>query len=132
VSDAYDPLNPEQSKEDARRSALVAQTEHADDVRRLMAEPWGRRLMWSWLEFGGVFQLSFQAGQADVTAYKEGNRNFGLMLFASIMEHAPEKWALMQREASEAKAQRDAAKKGSAEQPQPRGIQRFFKPRAPV
>jgi len=47
----HDPFDPEQSREDARREALIGESQHAGDIERLMAEPWGRRLMWRWLEF---------------------------------------------------------------------------------
>lgn len=110
----YDPLNPEESKEDARREALVESTQHASDVRRLMAEEWGRRLMWTWLEFGGAHRLTFTAGQPDQTAFNEGVRNFGLMLLASIMEHAPGQWLAMQQEAKQAAAEAAAR---SADEP---------------
>lgn len=112
----YDPLNPEESKEDVRRLALVESTQQASDVRRLMAEEWGRRLMWTWLEFGGAHRLTFTAGQPDQTAFNEGVRNFGLMLLASVMEHAPEQWLAMQQEAKQAAAEA-AARRDDGRQP---------------
>lgn len=110
----HDPFDPGQSREDARREALVGESQHAGDIARLMAEPWGRRLMWRWLEFGGVHRLSYAGpGQGEQTAFAEGTRNFALMLFASVMEHAPEQWPVMQQEAKKAEAE-DAARKENA------------------
>ena len=105
----HDPLNPQKSREDAEREKLVASTQQASDIQRLMAEEWGRRLMWSWLEWGGVYRLSY-AGSAEQTAFNEGNRNFGLMLLGSIMQHAPAQMALMQAEARQT-AEAEAARK---------------------
>lgn len=105
----HDPFNPEQSKEDARRESFVQHAQHAEDIKRLMSEAWGRRLMWEWLEFCGVYRLSF-TGQAPRTDFAEGTRNVGLMLLSSIMQHSPETWLLMHNEAQAAKLERKVAK----------------------
>lgn len=98
----YDPLNREKSREDADRDRLVTSVQQGGDIKRLMAEEWGRRLIWSWLEWGGVYRLSY-SGSSEQTAFNEGNRNFGLMLLRSVMEHAPDQYAVMQSEAMAAR-----------------------------
>jgi hypothetical protein len=112
VSD-YDPLNPQKSREDAEREKQVNSTQQASDIQRLMGEEWGRRLMWAWLEWGGVYRLSY-TGSAEQTAFNEGNRNFGLMLLGSVMQHAPEQMAQMQAEATQAKEAEVARKQPNA------------------
>lgn len=109
----YDPLNRQKSREDADREKLVTSAQQGGDIKRLMAEEWGRRLMWSWLEWGGVYRLSFAGESSHQAAFNEGNRNFGLMLLGSVMEHAPEQLAVMQAEAARER-ESEAARKAQS------------------
>jgi hypothetical protein len=56
--------------------------------------------MWEWLGSTGLYRTSFHSS-GSVTAFNEGQRNIGLMLNAAILDHCPEQWAVMQREATE-------------------------------
>jgi hypothetical protein len=93
----HDPFKPNESREDADRKRFIAQVQQVEDVRWLMSAPQGRRLMWSWLEFAGVYRTSMTGNS--MTFYNEGVRSVGLMLIGSIMEHAPEQWIVMVNEA---------------------------------
>lgn len=93
----YDPFKPRESREDTERRAFIAQEQQAEDVRWLMADPRGRRLMWSWLEFTGVRRTAMTGNSQ--TFFNLGVQNVGLMLEANIMKHAPEAWLQMVNEA---------------------------------
>jgi len=69
------------------------------DLEWVMSDSRGRRVLWRLLEQAGVFRLSY-TGEAQSTAFNEGQRNIGLRLLAECLEAAPEKYALMQTENS--------------------------------
>ncbi|API59633.1 hypothetical protein BSL82_10145 [Tardibacter chloracetimidivorans] len=89
----FDPFDIQgQEQDDAARAAraeLLASTE-AGDVKWLMADLRGRRMVRRLLEQAGVFRSSFN-GEALGTAFREGERNIGLRLLALVTEHAPER-----------------------------------------
>jgi len=97
--DEYDPFRPELAREDVKRTEFIASEQQREDVRRLMAEPWGRRLMWSWLEFSGLRRTPMTGNSQ--TFFNCGMQNFGIMLESLVLVHCPEKWLEMQREAAE-------------------------------
>ena len=72
-----------------------------DDLRWLMADPRGRRFMWSLLERTGLFRLSFAGTEAE-TAFNEGHRDIGLTVFNDVMRVAPDLYLTMAREAGQA------------------------------
>ena len=78
-------------------AAPLAEKQEADDIKRLMAEPWGRRIARGVLEHAGVFRLSFTRDAAE-TAFNEGGRNGGLRLLALIQTHAPDQCIPMMQE----------------------------------
>lgn len=78
-------------------SVELAAKQEADDIKRLMAEPWGRRIARGVLEHAGVFRLSFTRDAAE-TAFNEGGRNAGLRLLALIQMHAPDQYIPMMQE----------------------------------
>lgn len=97
MSDEYDPLNPRPAREDQDRKKFIAQEQQRDDVRWLMSDPRGRRLMHSWLQFCGVMRTSMTGNST--TFFNEGQRNVGLMLQGNILEHSAEQWIVMMNEA---------------------------------
>jgi hypothetical protein len=102
----HDPLNPREAREDADRRKFIERQQQADDVAWLLADARGRRLMYSWLEFCGVFRISMTGNSQ--TFFNEGQRNVGLMLLGNVMAHSPEAFALMR---NEAKAEADAKRR---------------------
>lgn len=87
---------------DARAKAdhtkLVLQQQDEDDMRWLMADERGRRLVWNWLGDAGLFRSSYTT-DALAMAFNEGQRNRGLALQAQVMQHAPEQFIRMLAEA---------------------------------
>ena len=84
--------------EKATKAQLARQTE-IDDLLWLMSDKRGRRFMWRLLERAGIYQLSFVPGDPTVTAFREGRRNQGLQLVAEVMQHCPNRFSEMQKEA---------------------------------
>lgn len=82
----------------AEHEALLVKQQEEDDVRWLMGDERGRRLVWRWLSEAGLFRTSY-APEALAIAFAEGQRNQGLRLQALVMEHAPQQFVRMLAEA---------------------------------
>lgn len=87
----------------ADRAKLLAQQQEEDDVRWLLSDPRGRRLVWGWLSEGGIFRSTY-TGEALSGAFNEGQRNAAIKLHAQVMHHAPEQFIRMLVEAQGPKA----------------------------
>lgn len=87
------------ASESARKKEILLQRD-IDDVRFVMDSAQGRRVVWSVLEQGKVFSACF-AGDPQVTAFNEGQRNLALALFQRVMAHCPEQYLKMAAEANE-------------------------------
>jgi hypothetical protein len=86
----FDPVEYALSEDaEAPADALAAAQEEAD-LKWLVADPRGRRIVRRQLERSGIWRSSF-TGDALNTAYREGERNGGLRLLAQITRHAPER-----------------------------------------
>jgi hypothetical protein len=107
--DEYDPFRPDLAREDVKREEFVNSNQQRDDVRALMSEAWGRRLMWSWLEFSGLRRTPMTGNSQ--TFFNCGMQNFGIMLESLVLMHCPDKWLLMQAEAAEAVEAAEARKR---------------------
>lgn len=86
--------------------------EDLDDVRAVMSSAAGRRFIWRLLEAGRIFQPSFTTDPI-VTAFNEGQRNAGLMLWADVMEAAPEKFLTMHKGIQEREERRANERRSS-------------------
>lgn len=99
--------------DDDRRSARSARVAravqiHIDDVRWLMNNKRGRRIVWHQLEAAMVFQQTFNTNAMQM-AFAEGKRSTGLDLLAFVMSAAPDQYMTMTTEnASHAIAKHDA------------------------
>jgi hypothetical protein len=96
----FDPIDvrgQERAKaERASRDRLARESEEGD-VRWLMSNKRGRRIVWRLLDQGGVFRLSFNTN-AMTMAFAEGNRNFSLRLLALLHTLCPELYPVMVKE----------------------------------
>lgn len=99
-STAYDPLNPsvthtdrDAKREDAKHEARI----ESDDMKWLMGNRRGRRIVWRLLSRAGVFRTSFSTNAMQM-AFNEGNRNEGLRLITSLLQTCPERYAEMLQE----------------------------------
>lgn len=69
-----------------------------EDIRHVMSDAQGRRIVWKILEQANVFGPCF-ATDPYVTAFKEGQRNLALALFQRVMSCCPELYLTMADEA---------------------------------
>ena len=73
---------------DEAEATADALTEDSD-LRWLIGDPRGRRIARRYLDRSGIFRLSF-TGDAVGTAFREGERNAGLLFLGRLMRAAPE------------------------------------------
>lgn len=103
MSKDFNPLDTraqERSKADREVQARLDQETEAADLRWLMGNKRGRRIVWRLLDQSGVYRLSFNTNSMQM-AFAEGNRNFGNRILALIHTHCPELYPTMVREANE-------------------------------
>jgi len=102
---AEDPLDDtDQSKGRSKRKTKAEQEQARRDValRQIMATREGRAWMYWILNFAGVFRLSFAGEATHATAFNEGQRNVGQILFADVNRVTPAQYLTMMTEAQEA------------------------------
>lgn len=102
MSKEFDPIDlsaQEKSKTDREvRDRLRKENEEAD-LKWLMGNKRGRRVIWRLLDQSGVFRLSFNTNAMQM-AFAEGNRNYGNRTLAMIHSLCPELYPQMVKENS--------------------------------
>ena len=92
----HQPHDPLDLVAQERTSAAKAEEERlqrerdANDLRHVMSSKQGRRFAYRLLSGMGLYRLSFNAENQQLTAFNEGARNQGIMLLTEIMEACPE------------------------------------------
>lgn len=95
----YDPTDIAAQHRTATASAEQkhkAQLLEEADFRQLMAEPWGRRIVWRTLQRCGVF-CSSMTGNSE-TFYREGRRSVGLEFLLNCNRLCAEEYRQMVEE----------------------------------
>lgn len=98
--------NPIDTRAQDRARALAQERQRAaretekEDIKLLMSEAWGRRLVWRMLDRAGVYRTTFRTSSE--MGFLEGMRNMGLMLVTDIHEVCPDLYVKMLNEAKEA------------------------------
>lgn len=109
MSSAYDPLDLRGQERDTQtrheRDKLALENEGVD-LRWLMSNKRGRRIVWRLLDQSGVFRLSFNSN-AMTMAFAEGNRNFGNRTLSMIHALCPDQYAIMVKENTHEREQPD-------------------------
>jgi hypothetical protein len=77
------------------------------DLRQVMAEPHGRRVIWAMLDKTGIYRSSFTGNSQ--TFYAEGERNVGLWLLALMGDVDPTIYPAMLLEKAQQRASDMAA-----------------------
>lgn len=77
-----------------------------DDLRWLMSDKRGRRIIRRFLGEYGVYRISMVQADAQGTAFNEGRRSCGLQLLDALTQHCPDKFVLMQEEHLNARSKR--------------------------
>lgn len=98
--DPFDLGGQAVAREEAEEKAKLRAKQDIEDLKWLMSNKRGRRLMHGILERAGVFRLSFNTN-ALTMAFNEGTRNEGLAQLVRLVEHCPEMYALMLKERKE-------------------------------
>jgi len=93
---SYDSSNPEHVTDRKKKARADAETRE-NDIRWLMSDPRGRRIVWAFLEETGIYRSSFTGNST--TFFNEGRRDVGLKLLAEINEIAVDQYTLMVKEA---------------------------------
>lgn len=105
MSDEYNPLDNdalEQKKKDEERRRLELQ---ANDFRKILGMPEGRRFVWRYLSETGVFHGSFDGTSR--TFFNEGRRDIGLKLLNEVIATRPDAFTQMQQEHASAAKKRE-------------------------
>lgn len=96
-------MTPDQTEQRAaaERKRKLAAEQRAIDVQWLMSHAQGRRFAWGWLSDLGLYRTPFSGEAVQQTAFNLGRHSTALALNALLLEHAPEDYDLMAREARE-------------------------------
>jgi len=96
----YDPLDlrsQERSKAERELRERLARENEESDIKWLMGNKRGRRIIWRLLDHAGVFRSSFNTN-AMAMSFAEGHRNYGLRILSMIHSQCPELYPTMMKE----------------------------------
>lgn len=97
-------ISEEQLLKDAELKQKMLADRQRDDLIHVMGSSQGRRVIWNLLAKAGVFSVSF-TGDNNATNFNEGRRSEGLRLFSDVMQHCPDLYMTMAKEAREEEEQ---------------------------
>lgn len=84
----------------AEKQAKIREAARKNFIKAIMSQYDGRAWMHDLLSQCHVFHTSFSAGAPDITAFRLGEQNIGLQLFASVVSDCPTEYVLMMQEAN--------------------------------
>jgi hypothetical protein len=96
----YDPLDlrsQDRSKAERELRERLARENEEADLKWLMGNKRGRRVIWRLLDQAGVFRSSFNTN-AMTMSFAEGHRNYGLRILGMIHTQCPELYPTMMKE----------------------------------
>lgn len=99
--DPFDLATQQRDRAEAERREQLAKHNEAEDFKWLMKHKQGRRFVWRLLERAGMYRTSF-TGNSE-TFFREGMRNFGILLTVLAHDNCAEQYALMVAENREQK-----------------------------
>ena len=79
------------------------------ELKDLLSLYSGRAFVWRILEWCGIYDISFSGEHTELTNFKEGMRNIGLMLRVECFEADPTAYMTMQDEAQKRKSKREGS-----------------------
>ena len=100
MSQNYDPLDlrgQERDRADKELRERLERQNEESDVKWLMSQKRGRRMVWRFLDQAGVFRSSFSTNAMQM-AFAEGTRNYGLRLIGLVHAACPEQYTVMMKE----------------------------------
>jgi hypothetical protein len=66
------------------------------DLKKLLQQDWGRRIVWRVLDYSGLHRTSFTGNST--TFFNEGQRNIGLWLVDEVLSADTDSYLLMLKE----------------------------------
>lgn len=87
----------EVTKEDSQKRER-RRSRDVNDLRKVLAIPEGRRYIWKLWGLTGVFRSSYTPKDANMTAFREGQRDVGLALLQDINDASPTALSQMRSE----------------------------------
>ncbi len=100
LSEPYDAADPEQVRK-RDREAKRREKATREVLATLLQTPAGRNWIWDLMTKTHIFQTSFSS-DAMTTAFREGERNIGLMIVAQINSFHPDALVQVMREKGDA------------------------------
>lgn len=88
--------NVEQKETDAKRERQRQRS--INDLRKVLSFPEGRRYIWRLWGLTGVFRSSYTPKDANMTSFREGQRDVGLAMLQDINDASPTALAQMRSE----------------------------------
>ena len=88
-------------KESVPSERAVRREQYEKDMRWLMGDPRGRRLMMKLLSDIGMYRCTYDAGMKDIQSemlFREGQKNVGYRLMSEINSICPSTYFLMIKE----------------------------------
>ena len=103
----YDPFDAESQKATQAQAltAKLAIEEEESDIKWLMSNRRGRRVVWRLLDQAGVFRSSFSTVAMQMS-FNEGNRNYGLRMLDLVHRVCPELYPQMMKEQKDVRTDR--------------------------
>lgn len=108
---SYDPLDikgQERAQTDRELRDRLARENEEEDIKWLMSDKRGRRVLWRLMDQAGVFRSSFNTN-AMAMAFAEGNRNYGLRLLSTIHSCCPKQYPVMMKENTNERTNNDGS-----------------------
>ncbi len=99
-SETFDIQEQERAAEESARRALLAAKQEADDLKWLMSDKRGRRLVARLIDMAGVQRPSIDQNTAAM-AFKEGKRWFGTLVVEKLEQHCFDRYLDMLKEHKE-------------------------------
>lgn len=75
-----------------------------DNLKDVMKTVEGRKFVWELLDNAQIFQLAYAGEQTHATAFNEGRKYIGTLIFAQLQEICPELYLRMVKENTGKKA----------------------------
>lgn len=106
--DPFDIKGQEQTQEERERRDRIKQLNEIEDIKWMMSDKRGRRMLWRLMDQAGVFRSSFNTN-AMAMAFAEGNRNYGLRYLFLITKFCDKQYVVMQKENQDERTNNDGS-----------------------
>ncbi len=106
--DPFDIRSQDQAKAERELRDRLERENEGEDIKWLMSDKRGRRVLWRLMDQAGVFRSTFNTN-AMAMAFAEGNRNYGLRVLSLIHTLCPKLYPVMMKEQSNERTNNDGS-----------------------